>query len=149
VFAPTDGAHRLQLEVAESFPPVRIDADRIRQVLANLLSNAIKFSPRGGTVTVAAFLDGEQAVVKVTDEGLGIPAEGVARLFQKFYRVDREETRGIGGTGLGLSLVRQMVEAHGGRIWVESAVGVGSSFFFSLPLATPATTAREPETVLL
>lgn len=127
--------HRAQLQCGDALPLVRADTDRLRQVLANLLSNAIKFSPRGGTVTVGARVRDHAVEVWVADQGVGIPAEALPHLFTKFFRVDNRDTRSIGGTGLGLALVKQIIEAHGGRIWVESAMGQGSTFFFSLPLA--------------
>jgi len=125
--------HTLHLDVSDSLPPVRVDSGRIRQVFTNLLSNAIKFSPDGGTITVSAQNTGKSVVVRVTDAGIGIPAEALPQLFDKFFRVDNTETRKISGTGLGLALVKQIVEAHGGHVWVESVPGKGSSFSFSLP----------------
>jgi len=126
--------HTLHLAVPDSLPTVRVDSGRIRQVLTNLLSNAIKFSPNGGTITVSAQNTEESVVVRVTDDGIGIPAEALPQLFDKFFRVDNTETREISGTGLGLALVKQIVEAHGGQVRVESAPGKGSTFSFSLPI---------------
>ena len=126
--------HTLHLAVPDSLPTVRVDSGRIRQVLTNLLSNAIKFSPNGGTITVSAQNTEESVVVRVTDDGIGIPAEALPQLFDKFFRVDNTETREISGTGLGLALVKQIVEAHGGRVQVESVPGKGSTFSFSLPI---------------
>ena len=126
--------HTLHLAVPDSLPTVRVDSGRIRQVLTNLLSNAIKFSPDGGTITVSAQNTEESVVVRVTDDGIGIPAEALPQLFDKFFRVDNTETRKISGTGLGLALVKQIVEAHGGQVRVESALGKGSTFSFSLPI---------------
>jgi signal transduction histidine kinase len=103
-------------------------------VLTNLLSNAIKFSPNGGTITVSAQNTEESVIVRVTDDGIGIPAEALPQLFAKFFRVDNTATRKISGTGLGLALVKQIVEAHGGQVRVESAPGKGSTFSFSLPI---------------
>ncbi len=125
--------HTLHLDVPDSLPPVRVDSGRIRQVLTNLLSNAIKFSPDGGTIIVSARNTRESVVVRVTDDGIGIPAEAIPQLFDKFFRVDNTETRKISGTGLGLALVKQIIEAHGGQVRVESASGKGSTFSFSLP----------------
>lgn len=137
VFTPESGAHGLRLEVADTLPTVHADADRLRQVLANLLSNAIKFSPHGGEVTVGALAQGVEVLVWVADHGLGIPPEAVPRLFSKFYRVEHHETRQIGGTGLGLALVKEIVEAHHGSVWVESTLGQGSTFFFTVPVVFP------------
>ena len=126
--------HTLHLAVPDSLPTVRVNSGRIRQVLTNLLSNAIKFSPNGGTITVSAQNTEESVVVRVTDDGIGIPAEALPQLFAKFFRVDNTATRKISGTGLGLALVKQIVEAHGGQVRVESAPGKGSTFSFSLPI---------------
>ncbi|MGH0034177.1 MAG: PAS domain S-box protein [Myxococcota bacterium] len=120
--------------------PVRIDADRIRQVLLNLLSNAVKYSPDGGCVRVVAAADAGLARVSVEDEGIGMAQETVSKLFTKFYRADGADTRSIGGTGLGLALVKEIVETHEGQVHVESEPGRGSRFTVSLPLcaADPA-----------
>lgn len=125
----------LQLAVTEPLPPVSADVDRLHQVLVNLVSNAWKFSPPQSSVTVGACQRGREVIFSVKDCGAGIPAEALPQLFRKFFRVDNGATRKVGGTGLGLALVKEIVEAHHGRIWVESEVGVGSTFFFSLPLA--------------
>jgi signal transduction histidine kinase len=132
-----DDTHPLHLEVPEPLPPVEADADRIRQVLTNLLSNAVKFSPHGGEVTVGAHHEGDHVRLWVADRGVGIPAEAIPHLFSKFFRVDHQETRSVGGTGLGLALVKEIVEAHHGRVWVESVYGQGSTFVFTLPVAAP------------
>jgi PAS domain S-box-containing protein len=130
-----DGKHSLRLVVPDIPLPVWADASRLRQVLANLLSNAIKFSPQGGEVTVGARREGVEVVVWVADQGVGIPPEVLPQLFSKFFRVDSTATRSIGGTGLGLALVKEIVEAHGGRVWAESALEQGSTFLFALPVA--------------
>jgi PAS domain S-box-containing protein len=138
LFQETDGRHTLHLEAADTLPLVAADKDRLRQVLSNLLSNAIKFSPDGGTVTVGARQEGTQLTVWVADQGVGIPPEAVSRLFSKFFRVDNSRTRNIGGTGLGLALVKEIVEAHQGRVWVESELNSGSTFYFTVPMAEQA-----------
>lgn len=131
-----DPRHPLTLDVPEGLPPVRADHDRVRQVLANLLSNAVKFSPDGGELIVSVRQPDEATVeVSVSDRGLGIPEEALSKLFTKFFRVDTGDRRQIGGTGLGLALCKEIVEAHGGKIKVESRVGVGSTFSFTLTLA--------------
>ena len=135
VFGQPEGGHVLRIEADEPLPAVRADADRLRQVLTNLISNAVKFSPDGGEVLVAAHARDGEVEVAVADHGLGIPADALPHLFDKFYRVDNRETRRIGGTGLGLALVKQIVEAHQGRVWVESEPGRGSRFAFTLPVA--------------
>lgn len=117
------------------FPAIRGDEERLDQLLMNLLHNAIKFSPDGGTVTVTADEHPDAAVISVRDEGVGIPVRDQARVFERFYKVDRARQRGLGGTGLGLAIARHIAEAHGGRIWLESTEGVGSTFNVSLPLA--------------
>jgi PAS domain S-box-containing protein len=135
LFQEADSKHTLHLEAADALPPVAADKDRLRQVLSNLISNAIKFSPGGGTVTVGGRRGGTQLTVWVADQGVGIPPEAISRLFSKFFRVDSDQTRSIGGTGLGLALVKEIVEAHQGRIWVESEPDCGSTFYFTLPIA--------------
>lgn len=128
--------HALRIEVPADLPRVRADADRIRQVVSNLVSNAIKFSPNG-PVCMAARLRGAEVVVDVTDQGIGIPAEALPKLFEKFFRVESEATRAIGGTGLGLALVKEIVRAHGGNVSVNSVPGHGSTFSFSIPISAP------------
>ena len=110
------------------------DRDRIAQVVQNLLANALRYTGSGGRVAVGARVEGAAAVVEVTDSGPGIPEEELPRLFDRFHRVDRSRTRATGGAGLGLAIVRHLVEAHGGRVWVRSRVGEGSTFGFALPL---------------
>ena len=112
-----------------------IDAGRIAQVLTNLLSNAIKFSPPGGRIDVIVEpIDGE-VQVSVRDRGEGIAPQDLAKLFRKFSQIDSSATRKAGGAGLGLVICKGIIERHGGQLWVESALGEGSTFFFTLPLA--------------
>jgi two-component system phosphate regulon sensor histidine kinase PhoR len=112
--------------------PVRGDAARLRDVLQNLAENAIQYTPEGGRIVVSVEpVDGE-VVFTVADNGIGIPHADQERIFERFYRVDEARSREVGGTGLGLAIAKHIVEAHGGRIWVESKVGVGSSFHFSV-----------------
>jgi signal transduction histidine kinase len=106
-------------------------------VLRNLLTNALRYSPGGGTITVAGCQKGAQAVISVSDEGIGIPVDEQERVFERFYRVKSDLTRRVSGVGLGLAVCRGIVEAHGGWIWVESAPGEGSRFCFALPLQDP------------
>ena len=126
----------LQLDYPPDLPQVLADQPRIEQVMVNLLHNAIKFTPPGGNIFVAAWAEGDgpaaRVVFKVQDSGVGIPVDDLPRIFERFYKADR--ARSGGGTGLGLAIARHLVEAHGGSIWVESRVGQGSSFFFSLPV---------------
>jgi two-component system phosphate regulon sensor histidine kinase PhoR len=116
--------------------PVRGDEDRLGQVLVNLLHNAVKFSPNGGEIVVGVREERGQIRMWVRDPGMGVPAADLTRIFERFYKVDRARVRGRGGTGLGLSISRHVVESHGGRIWAESREGFGSTFSFTLPLAT-------------
>jgi len=119
-------------ELDSNIPAVRIDKDRIYQVLINLLHNAIKFSHPGGEITVSTGREGKEIIIRVTDTGIGIPAEDLPHIFERFYKVDK--SRSSSGTGLGLAIAKHTIQAHNGRIWVESIEGEGSSFYFSLPL---------------
>ena len=113
-----------------------VDVDFMREILGNLIGNAIKYTPAGGSIYVNVRGDGDRVLINVTDTGMGISAEDLAHVFQKFYRVDNSDTRTIGGTGLGLYLVKQRTEAMGGKVWAESAFGEGSTFYVSLPRLT-------------
>lgn len=115
-----------------------VDLDFLREILDNLIENAIKYTPDGGEIWVNARGDGDKVLINVTDTGIGVSPEDAGHIFQKFYRVDNSQTRQIGGTGLGLYLVKQRVEAMGGRVWVESSFGDGSTFFVSLPRLSAA-----------
>jgi two-component system phosphate regulon sensor histidine kinase PhoR len=115
-------------------PPVLVDVERARLVLTNLVHNAVKFTPPGGQITVGARPAGEDVTISVQDTGVGIPADDVPRIFERFYKADR--ARSGGGTGLGLAIAKHIVQGHGGRIWAESVEGEGSTFFFTLPVAT-------------
>jgi PAS domain S-box-containing protein len=123
----------LVLEAAPDLPAVAADAGQLRQVLSNLIDNAIKYSPDGGTVRVALEPSNHHVRFAVTDSGLGIPPGEERRIFEKFYRLDPDMTRGIGGTGLGLYICRELVRRVGGKIWVESKTGAGSTFFVEIP----------------
>jgi two-component system phosphate regulon sensor histidine kinase PhoR len=127
----------LRTEIAEDLPPVRGEASRLGQVLTNLVHNAIKFSPSGSEVVATLALEGEHAVVRVVDHGIGIDAEDQRRIFERFYKADRTRARG-GGTGLGLAIARHIVEGHGGEIRVESVLGQGSTFIVAIPAVVPA-----------
>ena len=124
----------LEITVPPQLPPVRGDAALLRDVLQNLLDNAIQYTPARGHISVAAAAGPREAVVTVADTGIGIPLADSERIFERFYRVDAARSREAGGTGLGLSIAKHIVEAHGGKLWVESTVGQGSKFSFSLPL---------------
>lgn len=136
-------AERQGVALVESLPPdealtVRGDADRLGQVLVNLLHNALKFSPSGQSVTVGVTSTPDVVVISVKDEGPGIPKADQVRIFERFYKVDRARPRAGGGTGLGLSIARHIVNAHGGRTWVESEEGHGATFFVALPAGAAA-----------
>ncbi|MGH2572811.1 MAG: sensor histidine kinase [Actinomycetota bacterium] len=124
-------------EVPSDLPAVEADRERIHQVLFNLLDNAHRFTPPGGVVTVRAVRENGSCEVSVEDTGPGIPAEHLPLVFERFYRVDPSRSRDDGGTGIGLAIARSVVEAHGGRIWAESALGAGSTFRFVLPIDGP------------
>jgi PAS domain S-box-containing protein len=126
------GIH-IEVEAPEATVLVVADRDRVRQVLMNLVENGMKYSPDGGRIELGVELSDGHARFRVRDEGLGIPADEHARIFDKFYRLDPGMTRGVGGTGLGLYICSELVERMGGRIWVESREGVGSAFFFEIP----------------
>ncbi|HXU21943.1 MAG TPA: ATP-binding protein [Verrucomicrobiae bacterium] len=120
---------------AIQFPMVRGDVGLLREVLRNLLDNAIQYTPAGGRVEVSAERNGSSVVFTVADTGIGIPQAEHNRIFERFYRVDAARSREAGGTGLGLAIAKHIVEAHGGQIWLDSEIGRGSKFHFSIPLA--------------
>ena len=125
----------LQLSAPEPGPAVAADPDGLRQVLVNLVENAVKYSPNGGLVELEVQQIDGRVRFAVRDRGLGIPASEQERIFEKFFRLDPNLSRGVGGTGLGLYISRELVRRMGGRIRVESEPGRGSAFFFDLPLA--------------
>lgn len=128
----------LQVEGTPDLPTVYVDGSRVEQVLTNLIHNAVKFTlPKGSICVSAMTYDSQMLLIKVTDTGVGIAPEDLPRVFERFYKADR--SRSGGGTGLGLAIAKHIVQAHGGRIWVESRVGKGSTFFFTLPLAESIT----------
>jgi signal transduction histidine kinase len=125
----------LAVEMPDRLPPVDIDSRRIGEVLRNLLENAVAHTSKGDTITVEARQRGKLVEVSVTDTGEGIPAKELPNIFERFYRVDKSRTRATGGSGLGLTIARRMVEAHGGQIEVQSEAGKGSRFAFTVPVA--------------
>lgn len=129
--------HQVVIDIESELPDIIADEDKVDQILTNLINNAIKYSPKGGTVTVTGGVDGDTVKISVTDQGMGIPKDHLTKVFDRFHRVDNRDTRKIGGTGIGLYLVKHLVEAHGGSIWVESEVGVGTTFMFELPMCPP------------
>lgn len=135
LFGTVSQRHRLTVDCPAGLPRVRGDGKDLRQAVNNLVSNAIKYSPNGGEIHLGAHREDDGVIIMVRDEGIGIPQKAQEKIFERFYRVDNSDRRAIGGTGLGLTLVREIVTAHGGRIWVESEPGRGSTFFVSLPVA--------------
>lgn len=132
---------KVVVDVPPDLPRVLADGERMQRVTSNLLHNALKFTDTGGTIRIAAYAEGEPAqevVVLVHDTGMGIASEDLERIFERFYKSDRARTRGQGGTGLGLAITKHLVEAHGGRIWVTSKEGKGSTFHFTVPTVSGA-----------
>ncbi len=126
--------HSFQLDFPDGFPTLSADDERLRQVLNNLVSNAIKYAPAGGEIRIGGWRDGASVTIYVADQGIGIPYAEQSKLFQRFYRVDSSLRRSTQGAGLGLFLCRSIVEAHGGRIWLRSEPGKGTTVFFTLPI---------------
>jgi two-component system phosphate regulon sensor histidine kinase PhoR len=124
---------RLEREPAAEEAGVWCDSEAVSQILSNLLDNAMKYTPRGGSITVGARAAGDFIEIYVRDTGMGIPADELPRLFERFYRVDKARSRELGGTGLGLAIVKHLVAAHNGKVRVESVVDGGATFFFTLP----------------
>lgn len=120
-----------------------IDVDFLQEIINNLIENAVKYTESGGEIWVSVRADGDDVLINVTDSGVGIPPENLAHVFQKFYRVDNSATREIGGTGLGLYIVKARVEAMGGRVWAESSFGEGSTFYVAFPRITPEEYERQ------
>lgn len=112
---------------------VEVDTDKIQQVLDNIMNNAIKYSPDGGIITCRLLETHNHVIMSITDQGLGIPKDSISHIFDRFYRVDKARSRAQGGTGLGLAISKEVIQLHGGRIWVESREGEGSTFYISLP----------------
>ena len=136
--------HVIDVAVAPRALPVKGDRERLAQVIANLLGNAVKYSPGGGLVSVEGEIADGMARVHVRDGGIGVPDEHQSRIFTKFFRGSARES-GIAGTGLGLAVSREIIEAHGGRISFTSEAGAGSHFWFELPLDAEAPSARDPD----
>jgi two-component system phosphate regulon sensor histidine kinase PhoR len=135
---PAAEKRRQVLEFAPNgnLPGVAGDPDYLERAVSNLVDNAIKYTPEGGRIRVSAKSVGGEVLIEVADTGIGIPAEDVPRVFERFYRVDKSRSREMGGTGLGLSIVKHVVQVHGGSVDVESAVGKGSTFRVRLPAIT-------------
>jgi signal transduction histidine kinase len=133
----------LELSAEDELPAVAADAGQLSQVISNLIENAIKYSPEGGTIEVEVESGDRHVLFAISDPGLGIPPREQQRIFQKFYRLDPHMSRGIGGTGLGLYICRELVRRMDGRMTVSSKEGEGSTFVVELPLA--AAPAAEPD----
>ena len=133
-FTAEDSGHELTVDAPDSLPEIAGDRERIEQVVVNILSNAVKYTPSGGHIRLAA-CEGEKNTVRITvqDDGIGIPAEDVPRLFERFYRVDKARSRAAGGTGLGLAIAKEIVEKHGGHIELASEYGTGTTVHITLP----------------
>ncbi len=128
---------RITVRIPAGLPDLAADRRRLRDVLQNLLDNSLQYTPPGGLIEVSAALENGEIVFTVADTGIGIPESDQPRIFERFYRVDAARSREAGGTGLGLSIAKHLVEAHHGRIWVESELGRGSRFHFSVPIRQP------------
>jgi signal transduction histidine kinase len=129
--------HRFLVHQSTSLPQVMADPRRSRQVLRNLVENAVKYSPTGGVITISAQTSKDSVLVSIADQGIGIQQKDLDHVFDRFYQVDNASTRRVGGSGLGLAICKAIVEAHRGSIWVESEPRIGSTFYFTLPLAGP------------
>ena len=125
----------LTVDLTGKLPPCNIDPNRIGQVLRNLLDNAIAHTPKGGAITITAREKDNQVEVTVADTGGGIPPEDLPNIFERFYRVDKSRARATGGSGLGLTIAKRLVEAHGGKIEAQSEMGKGSHFAFTIPIS--------------
>ena len=128
---------RISVNLQERLPEIAADRRRLAEILQNLLDNAIQYTPSGGQIMLSASADSSEVTFTVSDTGIGIPQADQPRIFERFYRVDAARSREVGGTGLGLAIAKHLVEVHGGRIWVESEVGQGSQFHFTVPIFDP------------
>jgi two-component system, OmpR family, phosphate regulon sensor histidine kinase PhoR len=135
---------RISVNLQNLVPDIAADRRRLAEVLQNLLDNAIQYTPSGGQIIVSASSHGSEVIFTVSDTGIGIPQVDQPRIFERFYRVDVARSREVGGTGLGLSIAKHLVEAHGGRIWVESEIGRGSQFHFTVPVFDTRHAASSP-----
>ena len=127
--------HHFQIDCPNNLPPLLANPEGIQQILENLLSNAVKYTPEVGTITLAAREKGEEIILSITDPGIGISIEEQEHIFERFYRVDNSDRRQTSGAGLGLALVKELVREGGGRLWVESTLGQGSTFYVAFPAA--------------
>lgn len=132
---PNTPDHSFRFQLDDTLPLIVGDSDRLIQVVTNLLTNAVKYSPDGGEILLRSYLEGDMTHVEVQDQGLGIPPDALERVFERYNRVEADSTRYIKGTGLGLPIVREIVQLYGGKAWVESVQGKGSTFHFTLRVA--------------
>ena len=128
---------RISVNLAAALPDVAADRPRLAEVLQNLLDNALQYTPSGGQIMISASSDSAEVTFTVSDTGIGIPKADQPRIFERFYRVDAARSREVGGTGLGLAIAKHLIDYHGGRIWVESEIGQGSQFSFTVPVFDP------------
>jgi len=135
---------RISVNLPPDVPDIAADRRRLAEVLQNLLDNALQYTPAGGQIMVSASADDSEVTFTVSDTGIGIPQSDQPRIFERFYRVDVARSREVGGTGLGLAIAKHLVEVHGGRLWVESEVGQGSQFHFTVPLFDPERATLRP-----
>ncbi|QNT76353.1 sensor histidine kinase [Dehalogenimonas etheniformans] len=133
----------LTVEITPELPQVSVDEDRLRQVMYNYLTNAVKYTPEGGRITLTARQESGELMVEVTDTGPGISEEARKRLFEPYYRVPQSGGERLSGLGLGLALSKMIIQLHGGRVWVKSALGVGSTFGFALPAKACASEGKK------
>jgi len=133
IFVNPSAKHSIIVASPSDLPPIIGDGELLHQALSNLISNAIKYSPEGSEVILDARAEGDTVTILVKDEGIGIPSESLDRIFDMFYRVESTSEHKTVGTGLGLALVKEIVSAHNGQVWVESRLGKGSTFNISLP----------------
>jgi len=128
--------HTISAEIAPNVPEhIKADGDKVEQIFHNLVGNALKYSPNGGEVKIGVSMMSDELIqVAISDQGMGIPADQLSKMFQRFHRVDNRDTRTVGGTGIGLHLTKGLVEGHHGRIWLDSEYGKGSTFYFTLPI---------------
>jgi two-component system sensor histidine kinase ResE len=131
-------------DIPLDLPCILANEDRVEQVLTNFLSNAIRYSPPGATISIRGRFGNEGVTVSVEDQGPGIPAEELPRIWERFYRLEKSRSRALGGTGLGLAIAKEIIEAHGGRVGATSEVGRGSTFWFTLPAVPPETEKEAP-----
>jgi two-component system sensor histidine kinase KdpD len=134
----------VNVDVDEGLPLVKVDSRLVAQALTNLVENATKYSPLGSEILLRVRLVDDQLIISVTDQGPGVAPDEQNRIFDKFYRGWQQVERRSAGTGMGLAIARGIVEAHGGRIWVESAVGHGSAFTFAIPVEWKAEAEQVP-----